>query len=238
MSPEILLVDDDQSYRKILQLRLRSFMGDFSLIETATLKETRELLDQRSHIPPDLVILDQHLPDGQGLELLTEGWFEDLAVIMISSDPSPEMAGASVQAGAQYFLQKIQIREPLFPPLIKGILERNQLKRELNATKLRTFRSDTVRKLVSTLRHEINNPLGAVLGAAYLLRHNAGATEDQLEAAKLIESSGQRIKHVLNELCSAVELAEAQKAKQDLFQIPGDPPWEPKQNKTKDPNDQ
>jgi nitrogen-specific signal transduction histidine kinase len=84
---------------------------------------------------------------------------------------------------------------------------------------------EVVRKLVATLRHEINNPLGAVLGAAFLLKSDASASAEQKEAAALVEASGARIKHVLNEMASATDLEEVQKGPESVFHVPGDPAW-------------
>ena len=97
-----------------------------------------------------------------------------------------------------------------------------------NLIKNNTIVLDTVKTLVGTLRHEINNPLGAVLGAAYLLRHSENATQDQKEAADLVESSGKRIKYVLDQLCKAIAVDAVNKANHKVFHIPGDEPWEQK----------
>jgi len=149
-----------------------------------------------------------------------------LAVLCVSSDTSPEIPGATLKAGATYFLNKVQISEPLFEPLVRGILDRNQLQRELSQAKIDAAVIDTVRTLVSTLRHEINNPLGAVLGAAYLLRKDGEAAPEQARAAELVEVSGRRISHVLEQLCKAVSVEKVSKAQQEVFQIPGDEEWE------------
>ena len=127
-------------------------------------------------------------------------------------------------------MSKTQIGEPLFQPLVRGIIDQNRLRRKLTETKLKSVASETVRRLVATLRHEINNPLGAVLGAAYLLRTSSTASPEQVQAASLVEESGQRIKLVLDKLCEEIELEPVEKAHQQVFQIPGDKPWEDSSN--------
>ena len=226
MSLKVLVIDDDESFTKLLEKRLRSFKPDLELRNFTSLADVRTFFREHKEERFQLVFLDQHLPDGSGIELLVENWFEDLAVIAVSSDNAPEMAGENLKAGAMFFLNKMNLSEPLFKPLVLGILERNSIQQELTRTKLNTTRIETVRTLVSTLRHEINNPLGAVLGAAYLLKNSADLTADQKEAASLVESSGKRIKHVLDELCKAVSLEPTSKAEQKVFHIPGDAPWE------------
>ena len=226
MPTNVLFIDDDASFKRLLELRLKSFMPDMVVTNFDNLTAVRKFLSQDNRPLFDLVVLDEHLPDGRGVELMQEGWFADLAVLSVSSDDAPEIPGASVSAGAKFFLNKSRISEPLFKPLVQGIIDRNKLQRELDQTKLDSAVIDTVKTLVGTLRHEINNPLGAVLGAAYILQRANASHPEQVEAATLIESSGQRIKHVLDELCKAIELEPIQKAHQKVFHIPGDAPWE------------
>jgi len=201
-------------------------LPELELLTFNCLAEARAYLKSSQRVDFSLVILDEHLPDGRGMEMLSEGCFEGMAVMMISSDMDPEIPGASIQAGAAYFLNKTQVKDPLFKPLVRGIIDRNRLQKELADTKLKAALTDTVKTLVATLRHEINNPLGAVIGAAYLIKHNSVVPQQQQEVAELVESSGNRIKHVLDELCRAIELEPVTKGQQKVFHIPGDKPWE------------
>lgn len=224
MSFSILIIDDDASFRKIIERRLRSFIGECSITSLENLNSAREHLRSLTKTPYDLVILDEHLPDGRGVTLLSEGWFEGITVLSVSSDTAPETQGNVVQAGAAYFLAKTVVSEPLFKPLVIGVIDRNRLQRQLEETRLEAARLDTVKTLVATLRHEINNPLGAVLGAAFILSQ-ASITEEQREAAELVEQSGVRIKEVLDKLCHTLALETVDKAAHRVFQIPGDKPW-------------
>jgi DNA-binding NarL/FixJ family response regulator len=229
MRQRIVIVDDDDSFRKLLIIRLNAFLENPEYTEYEDLQSARADEDTISKNPPDLVILDQHLPDGKGIELLEEGLFKNTLVLAVSSDASPEMPGRTVSAGAAYFLGKDQVRSPLFQPLVRGVIERNTLQRELTRSEIDKQVVDLVRTHIGTLRHEINNPLGAVMGAAYLLQNAASATEDQIQAAELVEKSGKRIKHVLDQICTALEqnnpLQQVTKANQKVYHIPGDTPW-------------
>ncbi|MCB0317306.1 MAG: response regulator [Bdellovibrionales bacterium] len=223
---KVLIIEDDESFQQILELKLGTFMKDLEITSFSSISAARTWLSKQEVIDLDLVILDQHLPDGRGVDLLFEEWFQDLAVLAVSSDDSPEMPGETMKAGAAYFLNKTSVTQGLFKPLVEGIIERNALRKELNKLQLNNAIIDTVKTLVSTLRHEINNPLGAVLGATYLIRNNQSATKEQIEAAELAEESGKRIKHVLDKLTDAMQLEPVTKADQKVFHIPGDEPWE------------
>ncbi|MBX7143140.1 MAG: response regulator [Oligoflexia bacterium] len=222
---QAFIIDDDQSFKRIVEMRLKSFIPELSLTHFPNLASAREFFKSNKDAQIDLVILDQHLPDGQGIDFLNEGLLPDVAVLSMSSDNSPEIPGAALQAGAAYFLSKVNVSEPLFKPLVQGIIDRNRLQRELHKTKMNGVIVETVKTLVGTLRHEINNPLGAVLGAAYLLKTHQTASSEQKDAAELVESSGRRIKHVLDQLCQAISMEPVTKANQKVFHIPGDKPW-------------
>lgn len=222
--PLVTIIEDDPSFYKLLTRRLKGIFQDANFFHLTSLSEARSQKEKilNSH----LIFLDQNLPDGRGVSLLEEGLFENVAVIAMSSEKTPEMAGRNVKAGAAYFLEKDSILQPLFEPLVLGILERNLLQEQALSAKLAKSQLETVRTLVSTLKHEINNPLGAVLGAAYILGNNDSLSKEQKDAVALLEASGNRIKHVLDELTKAISLDAVTKGQQKVFHVPGDKPWE------------
>jgi DNA-binding NarL/FixJ family response regulator len=225
MPTTVVLVDDNRDFRKLTELRLRSFIPDLQVTACVTLAEGRAHFADANNSAPDLLILDHHLPDGVGLDLLQEEALQGIAVLAVSSDNDPKLPGSSMRAGATYFLSKNRVTEALFQPLVEGLIERNRLMRELQETRREALVVQTVRTLVDTLLHEINNPLGAILGGAYLLKNHQSISGDIKEASRLVEESGLRIKHVLDQLRSAISLQAVDKAEHTLFHVPGDKQW-------------
>ncbi|MCB0325246.1 MAG: response regulator [Bdellovibrionales bacterium] len=225
MALNTLILEDDQKFRKLLEIRLRAWRQDLSITVAESIAEGRRVLDEDGK-KFQLIILDQHLPDGMGVELLEHPAVAHAAILAVSADDSPELPANAVKAGAAHFLGKRQIAEPLFLPLLDAILERKAIQEELIMHRLRQSRMATIKVLLGTLRHEINNPLGAVLGGAYIVRSTGQLDSDQREALRLIEESGQRIKHVINQLCEAADLEEVTKGQEQVFHVPGDPEWE------------
>jgi len=221
-----LFVDDDSSFLHMLGLRLHGIYPKATIRTCETLADARACLNELPRPSFDLVVLDLHLPDGIGPELLEEGLITSHAVLVVSSDLRPAIAGQALKAGASFFLNKRDVSQPLFGPLIAGMLEQATLRKELEEARIAVAISDTVHTLVSTLRHEINNPLGAVLGATYLLQHNKVMNPELTHVAQLIEESGKRIKQVLDRLCEAMEFEKITKGATDVFQVPGDESWE------------
>lgn len=220
----VLLVEDDMNFAKVVEIRLRGWRRDLKLRHAKTIAEARALLDDPKE-DYTLIILDQHLPDGLGASLSEHSRFQDSAILAVSADDSPEIPGRAVVAGAQHFLAKRQITEPHFIPLLEALISRRELDQKVNEIRERESRMKTIRLLLATLRHEINNPLGAVLGGAYLLKTGGTLAEEQKEALRLIEASGHRIKHVIQQLCDTADLEEVVKGQESVFQIPGDPTW-------------
>jgi signal transduction histidine kinase len=222
----ILLVDDDPQFLHLMKLRLRSFLQGAEFTTVSSIEEARQVLASLdADKTPDLVVLDYHLAGETSSQLLQEGLLEGSAVLSVSSDDDPEIPGEVVGSGANFFLSKSSISEPLVRPLVLGLIERNRLQRELQTLRTKTTAMEAVKTLVGTLRHEINNPLGAVLGAAYILKTQATDNPQLAEAARLVDESGNRIKHVIQQLSSAMALESVNKSNQVVFHIPGDKPW-------------
>ena len=219
----ILIVEDDLQFKTLLEMRLNSIIPGSKISHAASISSARELI--KNSTPFDLVILDQHLPDGLGIHLFNDDLLKNSVVLAVSSDDNPEIPAENVRLGAAYFLSKTQVSQPLFKPLLQAVITRAKLERELAQTKLDQAVLNSIKTLVATLRHEINNPLGAVLGGAYLLKNIPTSTPDQKEAAELVEQSGKRIKHVLEQIIEASSLEATDKANTTVFQIPGDPKW-------------
>lgn len=224
MNFQTFILEDDAAFLQILSIRLQSWKKDITLHVTKSIAEGRALLDATPEAF-SLAILDHHLPDGLGVELLNHPKLRNAAILAVSADIEPELPGNTLKAGAQHFLGKRQVTEPLFLPLLEALVERKQLEQELINTQIHRARMHSMKVMLATLRHEINNPLGAVLGGTYLLRAVGNLDPKQIEALGLIEQSGQRIKHVLQQLCEAAELSEVTKAHEQVFHVPGDNPW-------------
>ena len=124
-APRILVVDDEQ----MIRWSLRAGFEDAGAMveEAATLEEARRRLDEEW---PDLLLLDQRLPDGQGMDLLTEVLEKDseLPVLVITAYGSFDAAVDAIQAGAQDYVGKpFELDEILAKA--ERILDRSRLRR-------------------------------------------------------------------------------------------------------------
>lgn len=102
MKPKILIVDDEKSIQKLLDLALGA--GGYSTIQATTAKEG--LLYSLSHLP-HLILLDLTLPDMDGKDFLKQlrEW-STIPVIILSSRDNEETKIALLEGGADDYVTK------------------------------------------------------------------------------------------------------------------------------------
>jgi two-component system nitrogen regulation response regulator GlnG len=103
MAPTVLVVDDDAASRRLLAA---IFEGQGMQVVLA--EDARSGREQVEVVPVDLVVLDVHLPDADGLELLAHlrRAVPDVPVIMLTADADVKTAVLAIRAGAFDYLTK------------------------------------------------------------------------------------------------------------------------------------
>jgi DNA-binding NtrC family response regulator len=116
MRGRLLLVDDEP----VVRFGIRHFLEEQGLEvwEAANCQQAREFLRQAR---PDVVLLDDGLPDGAALELLSEihSLAPSLPVLMLTARNSVEFAVHAIKQGAEEVLIK-----PVELPPLKALIER------------------------------------------------------------------------------------------------------------------
>ena len=99
---EILLLEDDPALRKRLAAHLRTHKAEVS--EATCIAEARRLLHD---IRFDFALIDLHLPDGEGLDLLRTGEFsENTGVVVMTAFGGVKKAVEAMRLGAGDYLTK------------------------------------------------------------------------------------------------------------------------------------
>ena len=100
----ILYIEDNLSNLALVERLLRRHTG----VELIAAMKGRLGLELASQHHPDLVILDVHLPDMSGLEVLQHlrGEHPDLPVVVVAADATPRQAEAARRLGATEYLTK------------------------------------------------------------------------------------------------------------------------------------
>ncbi len=201
-SLSLLVLDDDEAFRQSLVALLES--QGFDAVGAATLEIARSLVRQRSF---DALLVDQELPDGNGMELVaeqTEGVAPEL--IVVTGHATVKDAVEAIKKGALDYLTK-----PLDPA-------------KLQSTLAHIERTRALRREVVDLRDELRNRgrFGAIVGrskamqplfdlitrvaptdASVLIQGESG-TGKEVVAARIHELSKRADKPMLPVNCGAI----------------------------------
>ena len=110
--PRALVVDDDQDIAAVLTELVER--EGFAVTSAPTLARAREEI---AATVPDIVLVDIHLPDGSGLELLDDQGPAAAEVVLITGQASVETAVDALRRGAADYLTK-----PVDFPRLKTVL--------------------------------------------------------------------------------------------------------------------
>ena len=142
----ILIVDDEQSYRQLLTL---VFEEQGNTIRTAMNgRQALELLDAEA---ADVIISDVKMPDMDGIEMLraVRSTLPDLGVILMTAFASVETAREAFKLGADDFIQKPFDVEEL-KLIVRKTLEKQALIDENRAFKRAQRERGSVKNIVGT----------------------------------------------------------------------------------------
>src|SRR5713101_6994223 len=130
---KVLIVEDDPSTRKGLEESIRDLGGEPRSVGTA-----REALKSIEGFDPRILIVDIHLPDGDGIEVLRAAREQDpdREGIVITGQGSIDNAIEALRAGAFDYLMK-----PLRPAQLEVVFNRLADRRRLE-TEVETLRAE------------------------------------------------------------------------------------------------
>ena len=103
LMPDILLVEDKESLRRVLRLTLEH--AGYSVTEAA---DAREAINEIGRVPHKIVLTDLRMPNGSGLDVLraSKNADNDVPVIVMTAYGSIDEAVQAMKDGAHDFLQK------------------------------------------------------------------------------------------------------------------------------------
>ena len=116
LEKNILLVEDEAVFAKAVKKHLER--AGYKVTLAADLEIARREFDEKA---PDLILLDMRLPDGSGLDLLSEikSSNANIAVLVMSAYGELEDAVSAMKLGASDYLKKpIDLEELLLLSLI------------------------------------------------------------------------------------------------------------------------
>ena len=168
---KVLLVDDDEIDRLLVQRSLRQARPAVSVTEAEDAKTSVELLQDRRF---DCVLLDFSLGDAWGLEVLKEYKKHDLndtPVVMLSGLEDENLAIECLKQGAQDYLLKSEVNARTLLRSIRYAIERKKSAKLAEAVEAELAAEKEKNLILARLRHEARTtPLNAITGFADLMR--------------------------------------------------------------------
>lgn len=98
----VLVVEDEPAIARLVEVTLAE--QGYTVFTASTLARAKQLITQS---PPDVIILDFGLPDGDGLELVREKHYGDTTrVLCLTASTDEELVVRALDAGADDYLAK------------------------------------------------------------------------------------------------------------------------------------
>ncbi|WP_116474364.1 response regulator [Zobellella maritima] len=114
---KVLLADDHELIRKGLRQLIEYHLAELNVQESASLPATMARLSDDADI--SLVLLDLHLPGAIGLEGMKQllSHFPGVAIVLVSSDDTPETIITAIRQGASGYIPKSTCNQVLIKAL-------------------------------------------------------------------------------------------------------------------------
>ena len=100
---KILIIDDEEDICYFLSRNLGK-----KNYQTSFAHSIAEAEKKIANEKPDIVFLDNHLPDGYGIHNISK-WLDklpDMKIVVLSAHDSPDVKAKAYNSGASYFLSK------------------------------------------------------------------------------------------------------------------------------------
>lgn len=214
---KILVVDDEPGIREGTKRILQNFRVDypfmdeqidFQVLEAATGKDGIAVIDSEM---PEIVLLDNKLPDIQGVEVLEyiKSKHYDIIVVMITSYASLELAVKATRDGAYDFIPK-----PFTPQEIRASVE--NITKQIFLKRMTQTLNNTGKQIrfqfLSVLSHELKAPLNAIDGYLKMIKERQfGNSVDAYD--DMIDRSMERIKGMRQLILDLLDLTKIESGK-------------------------
>jgi DNA-binding response OmpR family regulator len=151
---QVLVVEDNRVYVDLVRLHLAAATDvNFDVIVAVNAQDG---LYKLRNEPCDVVLLDLHLPNGEGLQLVhrfLEAADSRVPIVVTSAIDNPKAAAEIVAVGAAEFVAKTGYDNINLVPLLKAVVARHRsIKRIQHATKVATQSLYEVKETLGALK--------------------------------------------------------------------------------------
>jgi PAS domain S-box-containing protein len=135
---KILYVEDNSADTDLLHRELLQLAPEISITSVHTVKQALSKLNEKVEIPFELVLIDLHLPDGSGMELLNQIRANRMpfAVVILTGQGDEHTALAALKSGADDYIPKSQDYLHKMPAVLENALVRFKSENEMQTRSL------------------------------------------------------------------------------------------------------
>jgi DNA-binding NtrC family response regulator len=177
----ILIIDDEAEYVSVFKHYLRSFQHRTFQVTWAIDGQTA--LQQLANCEFDIILIDYYLPDTNGLEITKKVLDAkiNIPIILLTANKDFHLAVEAIKFGVEEYLVKDEAVDTILPRAIINVVERVQLKKEIQEAENAQKRAEAIQELIVTMCHEFNNPLAAIkISTDILSRQKSSETNNNL----------------------------------------------------------
>jgi DNA-binding response OmpR family regulator len=194
---KVLIVEDAAFYVTIYKKILNP-----AHFELMTINRGAVFIKEALAFIPDIILMDVHLPDTNGVELCGElkanADLRSIPVIMVTSEEDVEVLKNAYKAGAVDYIKKP------FNAIEMLIRMENVLKLSSQTQELVRIKQDTtVSEMGRAIAHNFNQPLTTLLGSAEMLRMIKDERElddDIVELMDMMVESAEKISRLVQKV--------------------------------------
>jgi signal transduction histidine kinase len=217
----LIIIDDNPEDRELIRHLLRKD-NDYQYVfrEADTGAKGIELCQSGGPVP-DCVILDLHLPDMDGLEVMAAlrnpsagngagNSSDELPfplIVLTGLENSAHQGRAALALGAQDYLGKSWMIPQSLSRALANAVDRFQLKSKLRdremlaVAKARAESADQAKsEFLANMSHEIRTPMNAILGFASMLTKKDAPEAARIEYANIIHANASHLLGLINDI--------------------------------------
>ena len=155
----VLIVDDDEIDRMLVKRTLKQTHPKITIIEAEDCRSALALIHQQ---PFDCAFIDYNLPDGNGVELVSQ--FRNLGIkfplIALTGQGDEQVAVDLMKAGASDYIKKNNAKPELFHHILHQCMRLYQI--QVEADEAKKQREDLLEQreaFISYMTHDMQTPL-------------------------------------------------------------------------------